>query len=138
MDSFLGSCSELSAFSCVVFSEQLSLPAHTSGLPVSSHESWTRSPVLEPAAWLCERVQQQPLNPINSFLGRPRRVRQIQLGSGWVAEWKSFEEKEISNFGSRSRNTYFRKRSDIIKSTPLSLCGTDSHFPDVLCQVFHK
>lgn len=51
---------------------------------------------------------------------------------------KSFQEKEISDFGSRSRNMYFRKRSDIIKSTPLSLCGTDSHFPDELCQVFHK
>lgn len=48
---------------------------------------------------------------------------------------KSFEEKEIGDFSSRSRNMSFRKRSDIFKSTPLSLRGLDSHFPDVLCQV---
>lgn len=48
---------------------------------------------------------------------------------------KSSEEKEMGGFGSRSRNLSFRKRSDIFKSTPLSLHGLDSHFPDVLCQV---
>lgn len=51
---------------------------------------------------------------------------------------KRFERKEIGDIGSRSRNVYFRKRSNIIKSTPLSLHGIDSHFPDVLCQVFHR
>lgn len=51
---------------------------------------------------------------------------------------KSVEEKEIGDIGSKSRNMYFRKRSNIIKSTPLSLHGVDSHFPDVFCQVFHK
>ena len=39
------------------FPKQLSLPAHTSGLLISFSENWTLSPVLQPAAWLCERVQ---------------------------------------------------------------------------------
>lgn len=78
------------------FSEQLSLPAHTSGLPISSPENWTPSPVLEPAAWLCERVQEQPLNPINSFLGRPRREKQLQPGSDWVGKRKRVLRKRKS------------------------------------------
>lgn len=49
---------------------------------------------------------------------------------------KRLEEKEIGDFGSRGSNVYFRKRSDIIKSAPLSSHGLDSHFPAVLCQVF--
>lgn len=84
----------LSAFTCVLFSKPFSLPAHTSGLPISSPENWTLSPVLEPAARLCERVQ--PLNPINSFLGRPRRERQLQPGPGWVGKWKRVLRKRKS------------------------------------------
>lgn len=50
--------------------------------------------MLEPAAWLWERVQQQPLNPINSFLGRPGREREAASASpGWVGKWKSLGRK---------------------------------------------
>lgn len=50
VDCFIDSFSELLVFSCTLFSKQLSLPAHTSGLPISSPENWTPSLVLEPAA----------------------------------------------------------------------------------------
>lgn len=47
---------------------------------------------------------------INSFLGGAASARPCLPGE----MEKSFEEKEISDFGSRSRNLYFRKRSDVI------------------------
>lgn len=64
VDCFIDSFSELSVFSCAFFfffSKQLSLPAHSSGLPISFAENWPPSLVLQPAAWLCERVQERAL-----------------------------------------------------------------------------
>lgn len=61
VDCFIDSFSELLLFSYMLFSKQLCLPAHTSGLPISFPENWTPSLVLEPAAWLCERVQEHAL-----------------------------------------------------------------------------
>lgn len=49
---------------------------------------------------------------------------------------KSFGGNEIGEFGSKNMSTYFRKKSNIMKSAPFSLKanGFDSHFSDVLCQ----
>lgn len=84
---------ELFLFTCTLFSKQLSLPAHASGLPISSPENWTPSLVLEPAAWLCERARERALWSVDSFLSRPNSERQLQPASAWVGKWKKVLEK---------------------------------------------